>query len=468
MRGARVWLARRQRALAPALAACACAGAWADPPAGGASATPAPEIKQDFFSGLKQGLEEDTDREVVRGHFEAGGHRYYCLVDPKTGKREKNGVAGETYVRRNGMTYVRGAAVSPLLCGDAEQKGLLVTSGYTLQGKAAGSAATAAAAGAATGAAAAVGAAGTSAAASTGGAASSAGGGGAGSATAAASAAGAAGTAGAAVADASGVTGRFYEVRGARIYVETMGHGPPLLFLHGGMAFFDNSFAKQRDYFAGQRTLIGIDQRGHGHSPDGPWTLSYQLMADDTAAIIGQLGLGPVDVIGQSEGGNIALLLARDHPELVRRVIVSGANLRSGLTPEQVREQRALSPDRLNAKLQKLSDSLPANYRPDYGRVSPDGADHWMTLLGKSYFMWIEPVVIEPADLRKIAAPVLVMAGDRDLTGVEETAEIYRGLPHAELFIVPGSGHGTLQTRAELVDPVLREFLEQSTAPAVR
>src|SRR5205807_9253870 len=109
-------------------------------------------------------------------------------------------------------------------------------------------------------------------------------------------------------------TQRFYEVRGAKLYTETFGHGPPILFLHGGMLFFDNNFEKQRDYFAAYRTVLGIDQRGRGHSPDGPWTLSYKLMADDTAAVIEQLGLGAVDVVGHSDGGNVALLLARDHP----------------------------------------------------------------------------------------------------------------------------------------------------------
>src|SRR2546429_1380935 len=59
------------------------------------------------------------------------------------------------------------------------------------------------------------------------------------------------------------------------------------------------------------------------HSPDGPWTLSYKVMADDAAAVVEQLGLGPVDVVGHSDGGNVALLLARDHPQLVRRVVIS-------------------------------------------------------------------------------------------------------------------------------------------------
>ena len=82
-------------------------------------------------------------------------------------------------------------------------------------------------------------------------------------------------------------------------------------------------------------------------------------------------------------------------------------------------------------------------------------------MLSKCYFMWIDPVVIEPTDLKKISAPVLVMAGDHDFTSLEETVEIYRGLPHGQLIILPATGHGTLQTRPDLVSLAMREFLDQ-------
>jgi pimeloyl-ACP methyl ester carboxylesterase len=261
-------------------------------------------------------------------------------------------------------------------------------------------------------------------------------------------------------ADNPAATQRFYEVPGAKLYTETFGHGPPLLFLHGGMLFFDNNFAKQRDYFAAYRTVIGIDQRGHGHSPDGPWSLSYKLMADDTAAVLEQLNLGPVDVIGHSDGGDIALLLARDHPQLVRRVVVSGANLRSGLSAEEVQRRSQWPPEQSAAKLRTLADSLPPYFLADYGRVSPDGPDHWMKLLAKCYAMWITPVVIHPADLKRIAAPTLVMAGDHDFTSIEETVEIFRGLPQGQLIIVPATGHGTFESRPDLVNLAIREFLD--------
>jgi pimeloyl-ACP methyl ester carboxylesterase len=263
-----------------------------------------------------------------------------------------------------------------------------------------------------------------------------------------------------AFAGSDGGTHEYYSVNGARLYVESFGHGPPVLFLHGGMTFFDSAYANQRDYFAAQHRVIGIDQRGHGHSPDGPWQLSYQLMANDTAAVIQALKLGPVDVIGHSDGADIALLLARDHPELVRRIVISGANLR-GLSPDELMARRRLPPAELEEKVEKLSARLPPSFRTDYAAVSPDGPDHWMAMVTKCYWLWAESIVIDPDDLKKIQSPVLVVAGDDDFTSIEETTEIFRGLPHAQLFVVPGTGHGTFQKRPKLVNLAVGEFLDQ-------
>jgi pimeloyl-ACP methyl ester carboxylesterase len=262
-------------------------------------------------------------------------------------------------------------------------------------------------------------------------------------------------------------THRFYEVRGAKLYVQSYGHGAPIVFLHGGMAFFDTSFAKQRDYFATYRTVIGIDQRGYGHSPDGPWALSYKLMADDTAAIIEKLGLGPVDIVGHSDGADLALVLVRDHPNMVRRLVISGANIRVNLSPEEKRRAQ-WTPQQLATHLREVAHGMPPWFLPAYSRVSPDGPEHWMTLVAKTYDMWLQPVVIEPADLKKISIPVLVMAGDHDFTSVEENAEIFRDLPNGQLIIVPASTHGTFNMRPELVNLAIREFLDQpdNSAPS--
>jgi len=96
------------------------------------------ESKGGFLSSLKQAFWQHFDREVVRGHFDVGSppnaHRFYCLVDPKTGKRETNGVGGQPVLRPDGTTGIKGGSVSFNSCAEAEQKGTLVTAGYVVSG----------------------------------------------------------------------------------------------------------------------------------------------------------------------------------------------------------------------------------------------------------------------------------------------------------------------------------------------
>lgn len=106
----------------------------ADPPNG--AATDAPMPTGNFFSSLKQAFKEDLDHDVVRGHFDVGSlpdvHRYYCLVNPKTGAKEANGVSGEPVPRPDGMTGIKSGAVGFYSCLDAEKQGILMTAGYAL------------------------------------------------------------------------------------------------------------------------------------------------------------------------------------------------------------------------------------------------------------------------------------------------------------------------------------------------
>lgn len=250
------------------------------------------------------------------------------------------------------------------------------------------------------------------------------------------------------------------EVRGSRLFVQIHGNGRPIVFLHGGLHHFDNSFPKQRDEFARTNTVIGIDQRGHGHSPDNARPFQYEDMAEDTAEVIRLLGVGPVDVVGHSDGANVALILARTHAELVRRLVISGANLRPGLPQDVLQARRLWSAEQLAEFLPRLERTLPPHFRTEYQAVTPDGAAHWNVVLTKSYRLWLTPVVGNVADLASIQAPVLVVAGDRDFTSIEETTEIYRSLRNAQLFIVPGTGHGTFSERSELVNLAIRGFLE--------
>jgi hypothetical protein len=114
----------------------------ASPPPASAADAPSQwhSMPQDgLFSSIKQNLRESA-QEVVRGHFDLGEppnvRRYYCLVSPKSGRREPNGVLGDPLPRPDGMTGIKFDAVSLYTCAMAEQKGYLVSTGYLLIGPA--------------------------------------------------------------------------------------------------------------------------------------------------------------------------------------------------------------------------------------------------------------------------------------------------------------------------------------------
>jgi pimeloyl-ACP methyl ester carboxylesterase len=83
-----------------------------------------------------------------------------------------------------------------------------------------------------------------------------------------------------------------------------------------------------------------------------------------------------------------------------------------------------------------------------------------MAILAKCSDLWMQ-TVMDAADLKKIRAPVLVMAGDHDFQRLEDTAEIFRGLPQGQLLILPKTGHGTFLQRPAMVNLAIQEFLDE-------
>lgn len=196
---------------------------------------------------------------------------------------------------------------------------------------------------------------------------------------------------------------------------------------------------------------------GHGHTPDIPGRdMSYENMAEDTAALLQHLGIEDADFIGWSDGGQIALRLAFTHPELVRRVVASGVGF--GAPAEMARGMSSIK-DYGKAAAEMFPDA-----HEEYNRISPDGPGHWTAVANRVRDMWCRPAWgFQRADLASIQRPVLIMAGDRDAIPLGVVVQLFQAIPKAQLYIVPGSGHSTFQDRPELVNPVLEQFL---TGPA--
>src|ERR1700677_4636633 len=130
-------------------------------------------------------------------------------------------------------------------------------------------------------------------------------------------------------------------IHGHKIYYAVRGSGPTLVFLHGGGDSGEHSFVRQLDVFSEHHHIVAPDQVGQGRTPDVPGPLSYTAMTEDTAQLLKVLKLKNVDVVGFSDGGILALMLAVRHPELVRRLVISGVNIApEGLRPPRVARGR--------------------------------------------------------------------------------------------------------------------------------
>src|ERR1700735_3158466 len=117
---------------------------------------------------------------------------------------------------------------------------------------------------------------------------------------------------------------RTIDIDGLAVFYETEGDGEPIVLLHGGLAD-SSTWAAQFAGFAPHRRGVAPERQAQGHTPDRPGPLTYQGMADQTVSFLAALALGPVALVGWSEGGMVVLLVAADHPELVRTLSVTGS-----------------------------------------------------------------------------------------------------------------------------------------------
>lgn len=224
---------------------------------------------------------------------------------------------------------------------------------------------------------------------------------------------------------------------GVELYYEIHGSGGvPLLVVHGNGGQI-HDLAAQIEHFSQSRTVIAMDSRDQGRSGDSTGPLTYEKMADDLAALVDQVGLGPVDVLGWSDGGIEALLLGLRHPDKVHRLVAMAANLNpEGAHPEVIAW---------------LKDYQPA---PSSAHTPAGGREQKVAAL-----MSTEPQ-IPPEALAGIRAPTLVMAGDRDMIADEHTLLIYHHLPNAELAIGPNQTHFWPYDDPDSFDAIAERFLD--------
>ena len=163
------------------------------------------------------------------------------------------------------------------------------------------------------------------------------------------------------------------------------------------------------------------------------------------SALLLDLRIDASDVWGHSDGGIVALLLAIRHPQQVRAMVASSANLRpdeTALTPSFFKNVRAGA--------RTAADMIKAG----------DRSRDW-TRRKRQLDLMLEEPHIPLSDLRKIAAPTLVIGADADIIPLAHTLEIGTNIPGAQLFIMPGATHGMPSAEHEFYNMVVARFLDR-------
>lgn len=214
------------------------------------------------------------------------------------------------------------------------------------------------------------------------------------------------------------------KVNNIEIYYEEYGQGQPIILLHGNSEtneIFDKLINQLKDKYK----VYAVDSRCHGKS-EKTKDISYNLMADDVIEFIKQLNINKPILYGFSDGGIIGLLIAIKEPDLLSKLIISGAN------------------------------------------ISPDAMSKFDILLTKIIYFFtrnklFKMMLIEPNistdELTKIIVPTHILVGEKDVIKLEHTKLIADSIKNSTLEIIKNENHGSYVIHSEKIYEFIKKYL---------
>ena len=258
-----------------------------------------------------------------------------------------------------------------------------------------------------------------------------------------------------------------------RVYYEIYGTGEPIVVLAGGFGD-SHSMVQVIAPLAKTRQVIAIDLEGHGRTALRETPMSHEKLGDDVAAVLRQLGIAKADVAGYSHGGDAAIRMAVQHPEMVRNLIViSTPAERNGWYPEGLKAMAAV-----NASMAEGMMQTPLYER--YAAVAPH-PEQFPLLLDRMGALMRTPYDWRP-EIAKLTMPVLLLFADHDAISMKHIAEffaLFEGgvrdagwgdkpqFTRARLAIIPGYTHYNF-TQSPDIARVIEAYLTQPTSPSTQ
>ena len=255
--------------------------------------------------------------------------------------------------------------------------------------------------------------------------------------------------------------GKKVRINDIEMYYEEYGEGYPLILIHGGIGTSRvMGWVKQYADFAKHFRVIAPDSRGHGKTTNPSMKLGYYLMAKDVIALIDELKLDKPLICGWSDGGQIVLEIGIRHPKLTKALVAGG--VLSEITEHYMNTMKywgiegpgKVNFERLKEVIPQFTRKLPTIH------TAGQGNEYWKKLLNDISKMWCDPFAFPEKEIEKITEPILIIAGDRDAaSSIEECVKMYKMIPNAELAIIPKADHDVYESKPNLFNEIVLEFL---------
>ena len=261
----------------------------------------------------------------------------------------------------------------------------------------------------------------------------------------------------------------YFEHAGCRLHYEDVGHGEPVVLVHGlGSSIRDWEY--QTPALSAAHRVIALDVRGHGLSGKPREAYSMQAFADDVAALIEHLGLGPVHLVGISMGGMIGFQLGVDRPHLLKSLTIvnSGPEVIARTLDERWQVAKRWTLARL-VSLHTIGKGLGRNMfpRPEQAELRAKIEQRWPENDKRAYLASLDAIIgwSVRERLSAITCPTLVVTADRDYTPVAQKQAYVDLLPNARLVVIEHSRHATPMDQPERFNALLLDFIDSIAPP---
>ncbi|QGP86943.1 alpha/beta fold hydrolase [Gordonia sp. 135] len=244
--------------------------------------------------------------------------------------------------------------------------------------------------------------------------------------------------------------GTYVDVAGTTLWHFSAGdpQGTPTVLLHGIFASAASWGAQIPDFLDAGLRLFLPERPGHGHSPDVDGNFTCASIVARTIAYLETVVGRPANIVGWADGAAIALVVARDRPDLVNRVVYVGGYLNSD----------GRRTDRFVDLVLNRNPTTVEYLRTHHDETSPDGPEHFSVVYDKTILMLSAEPDYAVADFADVRTPTLVVAADRGLVRMEHALDIVRTLPNARFAVLPGT-HIMPVEAPELFNPLVLSFL---------